>query len=424
MPAAFLPSPASSLWHLGPIPFRAFSLCMVAGVLAGLWLTDWRYRKAGGQEGVILAVATVAVPVGIVGARIYSVVSNAYLYFGHGRDWVDILRFWNGGLGVAGAVAAGALAAWAYCRHADIELGPLALAAAPALPVGQAIAVWGNWFTQSLYGRPSGLPWAVAIAPVHRAVGYQTSATFQPIFVYESALYLLVAAAVAYSIRRFRLTGDLAFALYAGLYATARFFAEAQRVDYSPRLFGVRTDEAAMLAILIVAWSYLLVMRGRRYRRPPALFAGATFGRAAMVLRPRSDSDMARKPALPARFAWLAERGRSARLVGLAERGGSAEPRRPAKPAKSGSRAAPAAPGEASGTTEAAGTRSETVVGPAESDDPALPSESNGRWQAPERPPLAGKGPAEPASDQPPSARSAGDKPVTLGSAPDAQLPS
>ena len=96
---------------------------------------------------------------------------------------------------MAGAVAAGAVATWAYCRQNGIELGPLALAAAPALPVAQAIAVWGNWFSQGLYGRPSGLPWAVEISPAHRAAGYQAVATFQPIFLYESLLYLLVAAA-------------------------------------------------------------------------------------------------------------------------------------------------------------------------------------------------------------------------------------
>jgi prolipoprotein diacylglyceryl transferase len=293
MPAAFLPSPASSVWHLGPVPVRWFAVCMVAGVLAGLWLTDRRYRKGGGKEGVVLAVATVAVPVGIIGARIYSVISNAHLYFGHGRDWVDVFRVWNGGLGVAGAVAAGAVGAWIYCRRAGIEIGPLALAAAPALPVAQAIAVLGNWFSQTLYGRPAALPWAVAISPVHRAVGYQAFTTFQPIFLYEALLYLLVAALVSFGIRRFRLTGDLAFALYAGLYATARFVAEAQRVDYSPKMFGLRTDEVAMFATLVVAWSYLILVRGRRYRRPLVRPADVTVSPPRRPLQPRSDSGLA-----------------------------------------------------------------------------------------------------------------------------------
>lgn len=297
MPAAFLPSPASSVWHLGPLPVRAFALCMVAGVLAGLWLTDRRYRKAGGHEDVILKVATVAVPVGIVGARIYSVVTSYRLYLGSGHDWVDVLRFWNGGLGVAGAVAAGALATWLYCRQRGIELGPLALAAAPALPVAQAIAVWGNWFTQTLYGRPSGLPWAVAIAPSHRATGYQAAATFQPIFLYESLLYLMVALAVGYGIRRWALSGDLAFALYAALYATARFFVEAQRVDYTPRLFGLRTNEVAMLAVLLAAWSYLLTVGHRRRERAADLVPVAR--PRIRPLRPRSDTAVAEAGTAP-----------------------------------------------------------------------------------------------------------------------------
>jgi prolipoprotein diacylglyceryl transferase len=268
MPAAFLPSPASDIWHLGPLPVRAFALCMVAGVLAGLWLTDWRYRRAGGQPGVVLNAATIAVPVGLVGARLYNVLTNFRLYFDHGRDWTDVFRIWDGGLGVGGAVAAGALATWLYCRRSDIAIGPLAVAAAPALPLAQAIAVWGNWFNQGLYGKPSGLPWAVEIGPSHRASGYQAAATFQPIFLYESLLYLLVAVAVGYAIRRYSLTGNRAFALYAGLYATARFFVEAQRIGYTPRLFGLRANELAMLVILLAAWSYLLVLRHNRRAEP------------------------------------------------------------------------------------------------------------------------------------------------------------
>jgi prolipoprotein diacylglyceryl transferase len=293
MPAAFLPSPASSVWSLGPVPVRAFALCMVVGVLVGLWLTDRRYRGAGGSQGVILGVATVAVPAGIVGARIYSVVASYWLYFGTGRDWVNALRFWQGGLGFAGAVAAGALAAWVYCRRAGIEIGPLALAAAPALPVAQAVAVWGNWFNQTMYGQPSGLPWAVAIAPAHRAAGFQASATFQPLFLYESALYLLVAAVVAYSARRFTLSGDLAFALYAGLYAAARFGVEGQRVDYTPRLFGLRTDEIAMAVILGAAWVYVIVGIARRRQRAAELRESFVPPRPVRPLQPRSRSAVA-----------------------------------------------------------------------------------------------------------------------------------
>jgi prolipoprotein diacylglyceryl transferase len=285
MPLAYLPSPASAVWHLGRIPVRAYALCMVAGVLAGLWLTSRRYRRAGGQAGVILDMATVAVPVGLIGARAYSVLTNFSLYFGPGRDWTDVLRVWEGGLGVAGAVAAGAIAAWAYCRRSGIEVGPIALAAAPALAVAQAIALWGNWFGQELYGSPSGLPWAVVISPQHRAAGLQ-AATFQPVFLYQSLLDLLVAAGVSYAIRRYALTGDRAFALYGALYAAAGCIAATMRVDYSPRMFGLRTNMLAMLVVLVLACSYLAADRRRRQLRSTVpQDGGQPAGRA---LRPRS----------------------------------------------------------------------------------------------------------------------------------------
>jgi prolipoprotein diacylglyceryl transferase len=290
MAVAYLPSPASGVWHLGMIPVRAYALCVAAAVVTGLWLTDRWYRRRGGRPGTILALATVAVPAGLIGARTYSVLTDFGRYFGPGRDWTDVLRVWDGGMGVAAAVAAGAVAAWAYCRHTGVEVAPVALAAAPALAVAQAISVWGNWFSQELYGSPSGLPWAVAIAPQHRAVGYQSAATFQPLFGYESVLDLLVAVAVTLAIRRYALSGDRAFAVYAALWTAVGAAMQGLRIDYSPRLLGLRTNMVAMLVVLVAACGYLTATRHRRVRlgvtvpRAPEL-AGASGSR---VLRPRS----------------------------------------------------------------------------------------------------------------------------------------
>jgi prolipoprotein diacylglyceryl transferase len=285
MPVAYLPSPSSAVWHLGALPVRAYALCMVAGVAVALWLTDRWYRRAGGQPGTILNLATLAVPAGLIGARIFSVLTDFDRYFGPGRDWVDSLRVWEGGMGVAGAVAAGALAAWAYCRRTGIDIGPVALAAAPALAVGQAISVWGNWFSQTLYGPPSGLLWAVAIAPVHRVAGYQATATFQPLFVYQSAVDLLIAIAVSYLSHRFLLTGDRAFALYAALWAASAAAIETMRIDYSARFYGLRSNVIAMVAILVLAVGYLIVLARRQRQR--ALMIQEPPARHRM-LRPRS----------------------------------------------------------------------------------------------------------------------------------------
>lgn len=309
MPAAYLPSPASAVWHLGAIPVRAYALCMVFGVVVGLWLTDRRYRNAGGPPGLVLDLATVAVPVGLVGARIYNVLTNYHQYFGPGRDWTDLLRVWDGGMGVAGAVAADGIAAWLYCRRLRVDMGPIALAAAPALPVAQAISIWGNWFSQELYGQPSGLPWAVAISPQHRVGAFQAAATFQPLFLYASAADLLVAVGVGYAIRRFVWTGAEAFALYAALWAAVGCATEALRVDYSPEVFGLRTNILAMLVVLAVAFGYLVAARRHRVRWPSRRAAGGQAANAPPAVNPGHDGRAcSRQPSWPARAAMTVPR--------------------------------------------------------------------------------------------------------------------
>jgi len=286
MPAAYLPTPANAVWHLGVIPVRAYALCMVAGVVAGLWLTGRRYRRAGYRPRIILDVATIAVPVGLIGARIYSLLTNSDRYFGPGRDWTDALRVWDGGMGVAGAVAAGALAAWVYCRRTGIEIGPIALAAVPALAVAQAISVWGNWFSQELYGRPSGLPWAVAISPQHRVSGFQAFSTFQPLFLYESLFDVVIAVALGLAIRRYVLSGGQAFAIYAALWAVGGATIESLRIDNSARMFGLRTNMIAMAVVFILACSYLVNLRRQRLMRLAIQRTDAPATQRA--LRPRS----------------------------------------------------------------------------------------------------------------------------------------
>jgi prolipoprotein diacylglyceryl transferase len=285
MSVAYLPSPAHGVWQLGPLPIRGYALCAIVGVLVALWLTDRRYRKLGGPAGMVLDVATVAVPAGIIGARIYAVLTNYHLYFGTGRDWTAVFQLWDGGLGTAGLIGTGALGAWLYCRHYGYSLAPIALAAAPALAVGQAIGVWGNWFNQRLYGAPSTLPFAVVISPERRAKNYESFSTFQPVFLYQCAWDLLIAGVLIYAIKRFALTGDRAFALYAALYCAGRFTAELLRIDYSPHLLRIRVTELATCTVIAGAVAYLCFSRARRENK-----VRASPGSGPARLTPRNES--------------------------------------------------------------------------------------------------------------------------------------
>lgn len=279
MPSAFLPSPSRAVWHLGPIPIRAYAICIVLGVLIALLVADRRYRRIGGRPGLILDVATLAVPFGLIGARAYSVITNYQLYVGHRHDWTDILRIWDGGIGIPGAIAAGALGAWIACRRAAVAFAPVAGAAAPGLAFGQAAGRWGNWFGQQLYGRPTTLPWGVEIAPEQRVRGYENFATFQPAFLYESIWDVLVGLLVIYAVRRFLLTGDRAFALYAGAYAIGGFLTQSLRIDPSHHVLGLRVNQLVMAVVFAAAVAYLYLTR--RKRGPDSVVAVAEASGAA-----------------------------------------------------------------------------------------------------------------------------------------------
>lgn len=284
MPVAFIPSPSRASWHLGPVPIRAYALCFVLGIVVAVWLAGRRYLRIGGQRGVMLDVATWAVPSGLVGARVFSVVTDYELYFGPGRDWTDVFRIWNGGIGIPGAIAAGAAGAWLACRQAGVSLAPVAGAAAPAIAVGQAIGRWGNWFSQELYGRPSSLPWAVEIDPAHRIPGYEGYATFQPAFLYESLWDLAVAGLVIWAARRFVLTGDRVFALYAGSYAVGRYATETLRIDYAHHLLGLRVNQWLMILVFAGAAAYLYLTRRKRGPGTPVPGEPAAAGLALRAL--------------------------------------------------------------------------------------------------------------------------------------------
>ncbi|HUY46899.1 MAG TPA: prolipoprotein diacylglyceryl transferase [Streptosporangiaceae bacterium] len=262
MSVAFLPSPAPGAWNLGPVSIRGYALCITIGIVVAVCVANRRYLRIGGRPGVILDVATWAVPFGLVGARVYSVLTDYELYFTRGRDWIDIFRIWDGGIGIPGALAAGTVGALIGCRRAGVKFGPVAGVGAPAAAFGQAIGRWGNWFNQELYGRPSSLPWAVEIDPAHRIVPYENYATFQPTFLYESIWDLAVGIAVIWAARRFLLTGDRTLALYVASYAVGSFAIGSLRIDFAHHILGLRVDQWVMLAAFIGAVSYLLMTSG------------------------------------------------------------------------------------------------------------------------------------------------------------------
>ncbi|MGZ4651387.1 MAG: prolipoprotein diacylglyceryl transferase [Kineosporiaceae bacterium] len=259
MPLASIPSPSQGVWHLGPLPIRAYALCIIAGVIVAVWLGERRWVARGGRPGDVTEIATWMVPFGIVGGRLYHVISSPQAYFGRGGDPVKALYIWQGGLGIWGAVALGGVGAWIGCRRHGILLPPFADALAPGIAVAQALGRFGNYFNQELYGRATSLPWGLEIDPAHRVAGHETQATYHPTFLYESVWDLGVAGLVIWADRRFKLGHGRAFALYVAAYTAGRFWIEGLRIDPANRVLGLRLNEWTSLLVFLGAVTYIVV---------------------------------------------------------------------------------------------------------------------------------------------------------------------
>ena len=256
---ATIPSPEQSVWYLGPFPLRAYALCIVAGVIVCLWLTERRFRARGAPEGATYDIAVWAIPFGLVGARLYHVLSSPDAYFGPDGSPMAALYIWQGGLGIWGAVALGGVGAWIGARRAGLRLPPFADALAPGLVLAQAIGRWGNWFNQELYGKATDLPWGLHITDPKglEPVGY-----YHPTFLYECLWNLAVAALVLWADRRYRLGHGRAFALYVAAYTLGRLWIEALRIDDAEMIGPFRLNVWTSLIVCALAVVYL-VMVGR-----------------------------------------------------------------------------------------------------------------------------------------------------------------
>jgi prolipoprotein diacylglyceryl transferase len=257
---ASIPSPPQGTWSLGPVPIRAYALMIIIGILVAVWLTNRRYVARGGRDGTILDIAIWAVPFGIVGGRIYHVLTDSALYFGPGGSGIaGAVRIWDGGLGIWGAVAFGALGAWIAARRAGVPLPPIGDALAPGLALAQAIGRWGNWWNQELFGAPTTQPWGLEIDPAFRPRGYEAVETFHPTFPYESLWLVAVALVVIWADGRFRMGHGRVFALYVLLYCLGRGWIEALRIDEASEVLGLRLNVWTSLLVGLGALVYLIV---------------------------------------------------------------------------------------------------------------------------------------------------------------------
>jgi prolipoprotein diacylglyceryl transferase len=270
-----LPSPSVAVWHVAGFPIRAYALCIVLGIVAAVLITERRLRARGSAPWVTLDVAVWAVPLGIVGARLYHVITSPQAYFGEGGEPIRALFIWEGGLGIWGGIAGGALGAWIACRQYGVPLRVFADAVAPGLPVAQAIGRLGNWWNNELYGGLTTLPWGLEIHKMDddnpgRALldadgtPILQPGLYHPTFLYELVWNLGVAALVLALDRKFKFGRGRAFAVYAMGYTAGRFWIEIMRTDPANSFFGIRLNVFTSVIVFLAALAYFVWARGPR----------------------------------------------------------------------------------------------------------------------------------------------------------------
>ncbi|WP_144673379.1 prolipoprotein diacylglyceryl transferase [Arthrobacter sp. U41] len=312
---ASIPSPDWSGFDIplpwGSLRIHAYALCILLGIIAGLWLTSVRWSKRGAPEGSVWDIAIWAIPFGIIGGRLYHVVSSPDAYFGPGFDGTGDLslipQLQRGGLGIWGAVLLGAVGAWIGCRKAGVKLSAFMDAAAPGLLLAQAIGRWGNYFNQELFGGPTTLPWGLQIDADNPNFppGMAAETHFHPTFLYESLWNLAGVGILLLLDRKFRFRRGRLFCLYAIYYTLGRVWIEAMRIDDAEliNLFGITTrlNVWTSIFVLLGALAAFIILGLRKPTGPDTVYLpGREPSEVEPVTDNAADNDDADKDAVAA----------------------------------------------------------------------------------------------------------------------------
>jgi len=258
-----IPSPSVSYFDVGPLRIHFYAVFILIGIAVAIVVGNKRLVSRGGENWVVLDVALWTVPIGLIGARLFHVLTHTTDYFGPGKSLVDVLAIWNGGLAIFGGLIFGALGAYVGCRFAGVSFLSFADAIAPGVLLAQAIGRWGNYFNQELFGQPTDLPWAIEITRPNSAIplGLPDATVFHPTFFYEFLWSVLGVAVLLVLDKRFDLRWGRLFAVYLGYYSIGRFWIEGLRIDPSEIFLGLRTNQWSALLTLVVGVGLFLYSR-------------------------------------------------------------------------------------------------------------------------------------------------------------------
>ena len=296
---ASIPSPAISYIELGPLRIHFYALCIITGIVVAVLWTNARLTKRGAEPWVVVDIALLAVPLAIVAARAYHVVTHWGFYFDDGREWWNpfvrdaVWNVWDGGIAIYGALIGGAIGAWLGCRWTGIRFWTFADALAPGLLLAQAIGRFGNWFNQELYGLPTDVPWGLEIDYPNPAwpIGLAEGTLFHPTFLYEVIWNTLGVAFLVWVGRRFVLQWGRLFALYLVWYSAGRIVWESIRIDPSEIILGLRTNVWAAIFGVIFGVALFLVQKRRHPGLEPSPYVSGREPGAGQAVQSQKTDD-------------------------------------------------------------------------------------------------------------------------------------
>ncbi|MES2171754.1 MAG: prolipoprotein diacylglyceryl transferase [Actinomycetota bacterium] len=279
------PPPILKQFMIGPLTIHTYALCLLLGMIFAIIITQRRMTNRGAPRGIVLDVVIWAIPLGIVGARVYHVLTHTGDYFFPGANLWNTLAIWDGGNALYGSLIGGALGAFIGCRQHGVKLWSFADALAPAMLVAQATGRLGNWFNQELFGLPTTLPWGLQIDRPNTALtndhleSLPASTLFHPLFLYEIVWNLIGVAIILILERRLRGRGSelrwgKAFGVYLMWYGLGRSWLEAIRIDpTSDRIFGLPDNVFASFVTIALGLTLFLVQYYRHRGEPePSVF--------------------------------------------------------------------------------------------------------------------------------------------------------
>ena len=264
-----IPSPSSGTLEIGPVNLNAYGLMIALGVVAAVRIAGKRAERINAASmDDMSSIALWAVPAGVLGGRAYHVLTDYEKFQG---NWGDVIKVWQGGLGIWGGITVGVLVGFWRAKKMNLDAWVLVSCSVPGIAVAQAIGRWGNWWNQELFGRPTDLPWALEVSDTTALkAGFAEGTTFHPTFLYESLGCLVLAVALIVVEKKLKPGRGRLLAWYVAGYTALRFFIEGLRIDEAKELAGFRFNQWVSIIAFAIAVAFLVLDARRSPKAPEA----------------------------------------------------------------------------------------------------------------------------------------------------------